>query len=58
MDSTVEPTRYRVNVAISTKGVITWDCTVDSNSLSKQEVLNESDILVAQLKERYPVVMG
>ena len=41
MDSTVEPTRYRVNVAVSTKGVITWDCTVDSNSLSKQEVLNE-----------------
>jgi len=47
--------RYRVNVTISTKGVKTWDCTVDGTNYTQEEVLIESDKLVAQLEQRYPV---
>jgi len=48
--------RCRVNVAISTKGVITWDSTVDGTGYTRAEVLAESDSLVAELKARYPVI--
>ena len=58
-------TRYRVNVSISTKGQKTWDCTVDMEKSGEQftslppdhhmqQVLAESDILVAELEKRYP----
>jgi hypothetical protein len=52
----VTSTRYRVNVSISVKGVITWDCTVESDKLSMDEVLLESDKLVKELWARYPVI--
>jgi len=46
--------RYRLNVSTSVKGVKTWDCTVESNYMSMDEVLLESDALVASLESRYP----
>lgn len=46
--------RYRVNVSTSVKGVKTWDCTVDGQNMTMDEVLEESDKLVAKLQERYP----
>ena len=59
--------RYRVNVAISTKGQKTWDCTVDfeqsqdSMSMdgavqSMMETLVLSDKLVKELEARYPII--
>ena len=47
--------RHRVNVTISTKGVLTWDCTVEAQNAQMDEVLKESDKLVAELKSRYPI---
>lgn len=46
--------RYRVNVSTSVKGVKTFDCTVDMLNASMDEVLVESDKLVAELEKRYP----
>jgi len=48
--------RYRVNVSISVKGIKTWDCTVDGTEYTQEEVLAKSDVLVAQLEKRYPIV--
>ena len=47
--------RYRVNVSTSTKGVHTYDCTVEGSGpdLSVIAVLMKSDALVAKLDERY-----
>ena len=46
--------RYRVNVSISTKGQKTWDCTVDGDGYTKEEILAKSDELVVELEKRYP----
>ena len=46
--------RYRVNVSTSVKGIKTYDCTVDMEGASMEEVLTESDKLVAELDKRYP----
>ncbi len=46
--------RYRVNISTSVKGVKTYDCTVDIEGGTMEEVLTESDKLVAQLDRRYP----
>ena len=46
--------RYRVNVGTSVKGIKTYDCTVDIQGGTMQEVLAESDALVAELDTRYP----
>jgi len=46
--------RYRVNVSTSVKGIKTYDCTVDMTGVSQEEVLRESDKLVAELDKRYP----
>jgi len=46
--------RYRVNVAISTKGQRTWECTVDATEYTMSDVLTASDELVKQLEQRYP----
>lgn len=46
--------RYRINVSTSVKGIKTYDCTVDMEGFSMDEVLNESDALVASLDKRYP----
>ncbi len=47
--------RYRVNVSTSVKGVKTWDCTVDGEGFTQDEVLAESDELVKKLEDRYPI---
>ena len=47
-------TRKRVNVSTSVKGVKTWDATVELIDGSNEEVLAESDKLVAELDKRYP----
>ena len=47
--------RRRVNVSQSVKGVITFECTVESDDASQAEVLRESDNMVWELKRRYPV---
>ena len=46
--------RYRINVSTSVKGVATFDCTVDMEGFSMADVLKESDVLVAELRHRYP----
>ena len=46
--------RYRVNVSISTKGQKTWECTCDGEGMTMEDVLSESDKLVAELDKRYP----
>lgn len=53
---TKQSTRYRINVSISTKGVKTWDCTVDSDYFTLEETLVESDRLVGELEKRYPII--
>ena len=47
-------TRYRVNVKTGAKGQKTYDCTVESTELTREQVIAESDALVAALDERYP----
>ncbi len=46
--------RHRINVSISTKGVKTWECTVDGIGYLQEEILAESDKLVGELTKRYP----
>lgn len=48
--------RYRVNVSTSVKGVKTWDCTIDGQGYSQEEVLTMSDLLVDALESRYHIV--
>lgn len=48
--------RVRINVTTSVKGIKTWDCTFEANGRSWEDVLAESDALVAALVERYPSV--
>ena len=50
--------RKRISVSISTRGVHTWDCTVEdvsTDGISNEALLAESDALVAALESRYPV---
>lgn len=49
--------RYRINISTSVKGIKTYDCTVDLQGASMEEVLAESDKLVAELDKRYPPVI-
>ena len=46
--------RRRVNVSISTRGVITWDTTVDGVGYTHEEILAESDAQVRAMQARYP----
>ena len=46
--------RYRINVSTSVKGVKTYDCTTDIEGGTMEQVLAESDKLVAELDRRYP----
>lgn len=55
MEENERSTRHRINVTISVKGVVTWDCTYEANDSTLEDVLAESDKMVAALKERYPV---
>lgn len=55
MTETQQPQkRTRINVSTSVKGVKTWDCTVEMPDASVEEVLAESDKLVAALDAKYP----
>ena len=47
--------RYRINISQTSKGVKSFECTVDCSGLSQEEVLAESDALVAELDKRYPI---
>ncbi len=46
--------RYRVNISTSVKGIKTYDCTVDMEGATMEEVLAASDKLVQELDTRYP----
>jgi hypothetical protein len=50
----VKSLRRRVNVSISTRGIRTWDTTVDGVGYSREEILAESDALVRAMEARYP----
>ena len=54
-EETVKSPRYRINVAVSVKGVRTWDITVETDSMEK--TLRESDQLVAEMEVRNPAPM-
>lgn len=45
--------RHRVNVAVTSKGAYSWECTVEGDAFTAEELLAESDRLVAELKRRY-----
>jgi len=46
--------RYRIAISTSVKGIKTYDCTVDAEGLTQEEVLKRSDDLVKELDSRYP----
>ena len=48
--------RYRVNVSRGMKGSISFEATVDGQGFTMEEILIESDKLVAELKKRYPAL--
>ena len=55
MTTTVEvKVRYRIAISTSVKGIKTYDCTVDAEGLTQEEVLKRSDALVKELDARYP----
>ena len=49
--------RRRINVSTSVKGVKTFDATVEIIDGTNEEILIESDALVAELDKRYPPVI-
>ena len=55
MTTTIEvKVRYRIAISTSVKGIKTYDCTVDAEGLTQEEVLKRSDALVKELDARYP----
>ena len=50
--------RTRINVSTSVKGIKTYDCTVEMVDTTNEEVLAESDALVAELDRRYSIAEG
>ena len=54
VDTPTTKLRYRVNVSTSIKGIKTWECTVDGEGLTMEEILARSDELVKALESRYP----
>ena len=49
--------RHRVNVSMTSKGIKSFECTVDITNGTEDEVLKASDSLVAQLDKRYPITI-
>jgi hypothetical protein len=47
--------RHRVSVSQTSTGKNSFDCSVESTGSSMEEVLAESDRLVALLRSRYPI---
>lgn len=56
MAEELRPLRVRINVSTSVKGIKTFDATVDGqdSGMTVDEVLAESDRLIAELDTRYP----
>jgi hypothetical protein len=54
----VKSLRRRVNVSISTRGVLTWDTTVDGVGYTREEILAESDAQVQAMKAILPSSRG
>ena len=50
--------RYRVNISRGMTGKYSWECTVDIEGADMADVLAASDILVAELDRKYPVLEG
>ncbi len=48
--------RHRIQVSTSVKGIMTWECTVDGENFTQDEILELSDGLVAKLEARYPII--
>lgn len=48
--------RVRILVAKSTKGVFTWEVTVEGRDEGDEATLARSDALVDELNQRYPKV--
>jgi len=46
--------RYRIAISTSVRGIKTFDCTVDAEGLTQEEILKRSDDLVKELDARYP----
>jgi len=46
--------RYRVNVARGVKGGYSFDCTVEGEGYSMNDIIERSDELVKSLNSRYP----
>ncbi len=46
--------RIRINVSTSVKGIHTFEVTVEMVDATPEEVLAESDRLVAELDRKYP----
>jgi hypothetical protein len=49
-------TRRRINIARSVRGIRTWDCTVDSDQMTLDQLVAASDQMVALLEVRYPLM--
>jgi hypothetical protein len=48
--------RYRINISTTSKGLKSFDCTIElsGDGVTLEEVLAESDRLVAELDRKYP----
>ncbi len=46
--------RRRINLSISTKGVYTWDLTVEMYGSDPDAILKEVETLRVELQSRYP----
>ena len=55
MPAIKESMRYRVNVGVTSKGLVSWDTTVEGTAVSQEYVLAQSDALVALMQQRYPI---
>ena len=49
-----QPLRIRINTSTSVKGIITFDCTIEGIGWTQEEILTQHDMLMSQLKSRYP----
>lgn len=47
--------RHRASVSQTSTGKNSFDCSVEATGASMEEVLAESDRLVAELRRRYPI---
>ena len=55
MEQETRTWRHRINVSTTSKGAFSFDCTCEGAGFNLDEVLAESDRLVAELRARYPV---